>query len=181
MIRISEINFTRYTPVSYVDKKPRWDVLLKSGPQFVISEKDFVEINDILRYESEEVDRLIVYGRPSWVDHPGVDWAHSLPDKAKDELIDRLAKMNFPPIVTESKPKPDVPAIPSRIAFDVEAKLDDKIEDDEMEVKGFDMVKTEQSIADMFSSMVEKIAEDVKTGASLDTYSKPKSYPQRRY
>jgi hypothetical protein len=179
MIRISDISFTRYTAVSYVDKKPRWDVLLKSGPQFVISEKDFVEINDILRYESEEVDRLITYGRPSWIDYTGDGeiWGESLlRNHVRDDLVQRLSKMHFPlmpiecnqigtfPVVTESKPE-----------------LEDKLEDDEMEIKGFDMIKTEQSIADMFSSMVEKVAEDVKAGANLDTYSKPKSYPQRRY
>lgn len=164
MIPLSDIRFTRYSEPTSYSPKDRWDVVLKSGPQFVISQNDFNCINEILQHESEEVDRLMVYGRPIW-QSPGADWGQpEMPKEMKDNITRMLSKMT----------SADVPAIPSVIG-------DDRLKDDEMEVKGFDMIKTEQSIADMFSSMVEELAEDVKTGASLDTYSKPKSYPQRRY
>jgi hypothetical protein len=172
MIPLSDIRFTRYSEPTSYSPKDRWDVVLKSGPQFVISQNDFNCINEILKYESEEVDRLMVYGRPIW-QSPGADWGQpEMPIKVRDELIDTLSKMTFP--------LPPMPSIDYGDGTD-RVEADENIKDDEMEVKGFDMIKTEQSIADMFSSMVEELAEDVKTGASLDTYSKPKSYPQRRY
>lgn len=117
MIRVSDIRFTRYTESSYIDKKPRWDVLLMSGPQFVISERDFIAINNILSYDMEEVESSPMWGRPifeSWIDDP--EWAKPL--------------MNFKPLPVESnKIGIDLPLDDDNDANKMIVTTDQKIKD----------------------------------------------------
>jgi hypothetical protein len=63
MVPLSEIKFTRcYAPYLTYGKdagKLQYDVLLKSGPQFIVTKKEFDEINELIKYEVEDV-----YGMP---------------------------------------------------------------------------------------------------------------------
>lgn len=58
MIPLGEIRFTRsYVPFSLYGEKAgqiQYDVLLKSGPQFILTKKEFDEINELIRYDTED-------------------------------------------------------------------------------------------------------------------------------
>lgn len=174
MIPISDIRFTRYMKPTFYQKEERWDLVLKSGPQFVISYQDFSQINEIIRYESEEVDRLTVFGKPifeSWIENPSYnkrsqgytaneDWGRPLlSQNVRDEVMEKLTAFDFKPLPVES----------NKIGIDLVE--DENIDPDKM------IAVTDQKIKDMFASMMEDSSG--KDSSSLDTYPKPKSYPQR--
>lgn len=162
MIRLSDIRFTRYNKPTSYHKEEYWDVLLVSGPQFVISQNDFNQINEILMYESEEVDRLTVYGKPWFMD---ADWGKPVvPDDVKKELVETLSRMNF------AESLAPIPVL-----------ADENIEDDKMVVKSFEFPQTTESkIADIFASFGTETGRlsSGKESSDLDAYNKPKSYPR---